>query len=153
MSSATQVCIEVSMIRRSTFIAPESDMTLPFSRGLPLDRVLAPREPANRKAASGIGVATPCGMVSIGVCPLSSPGCWHYRCMEGFLVREWDPVLPRCRCLHDPQPISDLPIGVGLPHLAGRYLPEGSPYLFGIGRSFRDTMVFLIRGWTPILLG
>lgn len=55
---------------------------------------------------------------------------------EGFefhrsLVRRDLDVVPgathAARWAHEAQPISNQPMGVGLPHHAGRYLPEGSP--------------------------
>ena len=32
------------------------------------------------------------------------------------------------RWLHEPQPISNQPVALGFPHLAGRYRPEGSAF-------------------------
>ena len=59
--------------------------------------------------------------------------------MEGFLTQGWELDLPGCggtsalargatlapRWLHEPQPISDRPVGLGFPHPAGRYRPGG----------------------------
>ena len=69
---------------------------------------------------------------------VSSPGCWSCREMEGFLTRGWEFILSGCdgtsalargptlaaRWLHEPQPISNLSVGLGLPNPAGRYRPE-----------------------------
>ena len=60
--------------------------------------------------------------------------------MAGFLIRGWELILPGCggtltlargatlpaRWLHEPQPISNQPVGLGCPHLAERYRPGGS---------------------------
>ena len=57
--------------------------------------------------------------------------------MEGFLNRGWEVILPGCggtlalargvtlaaRWLHEPQPISNQPAGLGFPHFAGRLRP------------------------------
>ena len=57
--------------------------------------------------------------------------------MEGFLTRGWELILPggdgtsalargaplATRWLHDPQPISNHPVGLGFPHPAGRCQP------------------------------
>ena len=55
--------------------------------------------------------------------------------MEGFLIRGWEPILPGCGgtstlsreatlaagWLHEPQLISNHPVGLGFSHLADRY--------------------------------
>ena len=70
----------------------------------------------------------------------SSPDCWRCRDMEGFLNQGWERILPGCdgtsalargatraaRWLHEPQPINNHPVGLGFPHLAGRYRPGRS---------------------------
>ena len=62
--------------------------------------------------------------------------------MEEFMIRAWELTLPGCggtsalargatlaaRWLHEPQPISNQPVALGFPHLAGRYRPEGSAF-------------------------
>ena len=53
--------------------------------------------------------------------PFSSPVRWSRRFMEGFMIRGWIPTFPRCRWLHEPQPNSDQPVGLGFPHHAERY--------------------------------
>ena len=72
--------------------------------------------------------------------PFSSRGCWGCRDMEGFLIWGWEHILPGCggtsalargatlaaRWLHEPQPISNHPVGLGFPHRAGRYRPGRS---------------------------
>ena len=151
---------------------------------------LAPRTPANQQSASGLRVPHRAGQYRPGGPPFSSPLCWSCRCMEGFLIRGWDLILPgwrwlhepqpssnqpvgfvfhtvrrgfdpgdhrfrhrcvgvagawkdfssgdrtlsssifpRCRWLHDPQPISNQPVRLGFPHRAGRYRPWDHPFL------------------------
>ena len=67
----------------------------------------------------------------------SSPGYWSCRYIEGFLTRRWELILPGCggtsalargatlaaRLLHEPQSTSNHPVGLGFPHLGGRYGP------------------------------
>ena len=67
----------------------------------------------------------------------SSPDCSSGRDMERRLTRGWELILPggdgtsalargaplATRWLHDPQPISNHPVGLGFPHHAGRYRP------------------------------
>ena len=62
--------------------------------------------------------------------------------MEGFNIRGWELVLPECigtwtlargatpaaRWLHEPQPISNHPEGMGFLHPPGRYPPEESSF-------------------------
>ena len=59
--------------------------------------------------------------------------------MEGFTIRGVDSILPGCggastssrgatlaaRWLHEPQPISNQPVGLGFPHRPKRYRPGG----------------------------
>ena len=75
--------------------------------------------------------------------PLSSTESWTCRCIEGFMIRRWDVILPGCgetststrgatppaRWLHESQSSSGRWIGVGLPYHAGRYRPGGSPFI------------------------
>ena len=72
----------------------------------------------------------------------SSPGWWSCTDMDGFLIRGLEIILPGCggtsslargatlatRSLHEPQPISNHPVGLGFPHPAGRYRPGGSAF-------------------------
>ena len=37
-------------------------------------------------------------------------------------------MLPECRWFHEPQPISNQPVGLGFPHRAGRYRPGVPPF-------------------------
>ena len=84
------------------------------------------------------------------------------RDMEGYLIQGQDPVLPGCggtstlsreatlaaRWLHETQPIrmSNPPVGLGLPHLAGRHRPGGSTFSSPGCWSCTDVEIFLIRG-------
>ena len=80
--------------------------------------------------------------------------------MEGFLTRGWEIILPGCggtlalargaylaaRWLHEPQPISNRSVGLGFPHPAGWYRPEGSALSSPGCRICRDMEGFLTRG-------
>ena len=62
--------------------------------------------------------------------------------MEGFLTRGWEFILPGCggtsalaqgatlaaRWLHEPQPISNQPVGLGLSHPGGPNRSGGPPF-------------------------
>ena len=92
--------------------------------------------------------------------------CWNCRGMKGFLIRGWDLYIPvsgatstldggatlAARWLHEPQPISNQPVGLGFPHRAGRYRP-GSAFSCPGCWSCRDVEGFLTRGWESIILG
>ena len=39
--------------------------------------------------------------------------------MEGFMIRGWALILPECRWLHELQPISDQPVGLGFHTVRG----------------------------------
>ena len=66
--------------------------------------------------------------------------------MEGFPIRGWEIIFPGCggtsalargatlaaRWLHEPQPISNQPVWLGLPHRAGQYRPQGSSFSFPV---------------------
>ena len=87
--------------------------------------------------------------------------------MEGFLTRGWELILPGCggtpaqargatlaaRWLHEPQPISNHPVGLGFPHPAGRYRPEKSAFTSAGIWSCRCMEGFLIREWDPVVPG
>ena len=94
----------------------------------------------------------------------SSPGSWRCRDMDLFVTRGCE-ILPGCggtsalargatlaaRWLHEPQPISNHPMGLGFPHPAGRYRPRGSSFSSPSCWSCRDMDGFLTRGWQLIL--
>ena len=86
--------------------------------------------------------------------------------MEEFLIRGWELNLPvsgatsilaggatlAARWLHELQPISNQPVGLGFTYRAGHYRPGGSPFS-SVGVSYRDMEGFRIRGYDPILPG
>ena len=57
------------------------------------------------------------------------------------------------RWLHEPQPISNQPVGLGFPHRAGRYRPCGSPFSSPHCWSCRRMEGFLLQGWESVLPG
>ena len=87
--------------------------------------------------------------------------------MEGFLIRGWKiillgfgeaAVLARgatlaARWVHEPQPISNHPVGLGFSHPAGRCRPGGSASSAPCWWSCKDMEGLLIRGWEIILPG
>ena len=105
-------------------------------------------------------------MSTRGIC-VSSPVCWSGRYMKVFLMRGWEIIFPGCgetsvlarratlaaRWLHEPQPISHHPVGLGFPHPAGRYRPRGYAFSSPGCSSCRDVEDFLIRTREPILPG
>ena len=70
-------------------------------------------------------------------------------CSEDGIIR----ILPGCRWLHEPQPISNQPVGLGFPHRAGRYRPGEPPFLSLDWWSCRYMEGFMIWGWHFILSG
>ena len=115
----------------------------------------------------GLGFPHPAGRYRPGESPFTSPSCWSCRYMDGFLIRGWELILPGCggtsalargatlaaRWLHEPQPISNLPMGLGFPHPAGRYRPGESAFLSPGCWSCAGMERFMIRGWELILPG
>ena len=74
--------------------------------------------------------------------------------MEIFLNRGWDLTLPGWRWLHEPQPISNQPVGSGFPHCAGRCRPEKPPLSsLGVLELQKYMEVFLLRGLDHIFPG
>ena len=55
------------------------------------------RFPANQRSANGAGVSTPFGAVYDRGITALSPGCRNCTCMEGFLIRGWENILPGVR--------------------------------------------------------
>ena len=80
--------------------------------------------------------------------------------MERYLIWGWDLILPVCgttstlargatlaaHWLHEPQPVSTEPVGLGFTHREGRYRPGGYPFSSLRCWSCRDLEGFLIRG-------
>ena len=87
----------------------------------------------------GWGAPQPAGRYRPGGSAFSSAGFWSCRDMEGFLSRGWELILPGCggtsslgrgatlvaHRLHEPQPISNQPVGLGFSHRGGQYRPGG----------------------------
>ena len=87
--------------------------------------------------------------------------------MGVYLIRAWESTFPGCggtstlpreatlaaRWLHEPQPISNQPVVLVFPHLAGRYRPRG--YAISSPRCWSCTYIegFLTRGWGVITPG
>ena len=115
----------------------------------------------------GLGFPHLSGRYRPGGSAVSSPGCWSYREMEGFLTRGWELILSECggtsalsrgaslaaRWIHEPQPISNQPLGWGFPHLAGRYRPKRSSLSSPGCWSCGDMEGYLTRGWEIIIPG
>ena len=94
-----------------------------------------------------------------GETAFSSPGCWRCRCIEGFMIRGGDRIVPGCggtspltqratlaaRWLHESHPTINQPVGLGFPHLSRRYLPGGCPISSPGCSSCRCTEGILIR--------
>ena len=141
--------------------------TSTLSRGATLAaRWLHERQPISNHPV-GLGFPHPVGRYRSGGSAFTSPDCWSCRCIKGFLIRGWELILPGCggtsalargatlaaRWLHEPQPISNHPVGLGFPHPAGRYRPGGFAFSSPYGWSCRDMDGFLIRGWELIVPG
>ena len=100
---------------------------------------------------SGVKVSTPCGAVSNRGTNVSSPVCWTCRCIEGFLIRGWDPILPVWRWLHEPQPISNQPVGVDVSTPCGTVSTRGTTvFVPGVFEVQMYGKGFLIRGWDTL---
>ena len=116
-----------------------------------------PQPISNRSV--GLGFPHLSGRYRPGGSAVSFPGCWSCREIEGFLTRGWEFILFGCggtsplargatlatRWLHEPQPISNHPVGLGFAHPAGRYRPGRSAVSSPACWSCRDTEGF--RGW------
>ena len=117
-----------------------------------------PHPISNKPVMSGF--PHPAGRYRPGGSAFSSTGCLSCRDIKGFLTRRWELIRPVCgeasalargaplaaRWLHEPQPISNHEVGVGVPHPAERYRPGGSAFSCPSRLSCRDMQGFLIRG-------
>ena len=126
---------------------------------------LTPWALPNQRSADGGGTSTTCGAVSTRGTTIFSPGCWSCRCMEDFLIRRWDPIIPGydetstlarraslpALWVYELQPISDWPTGVGFPRRAGRYRPDGILFSSPGCWNWRCMAGFLIQRWDVIL--
>lgn len=85
----------------------------------------------------GLGLPRVAGQYRPRGCPFLFPGCC-YRFTEGFMIRGSDLIVPRCgetsplsrgetlavRWLHDPQTITNHPVGLGFHYSRARYWVE-----------------------------
>ena len=115
----------------------------------------------------GLGFPHLAGRCRPGGSAFSSPGCRTCRDMERFLIREYEIIPPGCtgtsalareptfaaRWLHERQQKSHHPVGLGVPHPAGRYRLGGSAFSSPVCWICTDTERFLIRGREFILPG
>ena len=84
----------------------------------------------------------------------SSPGSWSFTCMEVFLMRGWEPILPEVRWLFVRSPANQRSTsGTGVSKPWGVVSTRGSPFSSPGCRSCKSMEGFLIRGWEPILPG
>ena len=148
--------MESCLNRRRYLILPGCGGTSALARGATLAaRWLHEPQPISYHPV-GLGFPHSAGGYRPGESAFSSPVCWSCRYMEGFLTRGWEIILPRsgrtstlakgerlaARWLHEPQPISNQPVGFEFPHRAGRYRPGGSPFSFPGCLSCRDLEYF-----------
>ena len=114
----------------------------------------------------GLGFPHLAGRCRPGGYAFTSLDCWSCRDMEGFPIQEWELILAcggtsglarratlAARWLHEPQPISNHPVGLGFSHRAGRYRPGGSLFSSPGCRSCNGIEGILFREWRPILPG
>ena len=72
----------------------------------PRVRRVALRTLANQRSTSGVGFPHRARRYCPSGSPLSSRVCWVHGCMEGLMIRRWDPILPGCCWLSEAPPIS-----------------------------------------------
>ena len=103
-------CLEGFLIRGWDPTLPGCGGTLTLARGVTLSasRICEPQTSSDKL----MGVGNPAVSVHRGS-PFSPPGCWSRVCLEDFLIRECDSILPGHPWVHEPQPISDRPMGSG----------------------------------------
>ena len=159
--------MEGFLIRRWALNLPVSGATSALARQatLAVRWLHEPRPTSNHPL--GVGFPHLAGRYRPGGSVFSSPGCSICRDMEVFLTWGWELIIPGCgktsalargatlavRWLHEPQPISNHPVGLGFPHPAGRHRPGRSAFSSPGCWSCRDMEVFLTRGWELILPG
>ena len=117
------------------FIFPGCGGTSALARGATLAALWLPEPQPISNHPVRLGLPHLAGRSRPGGSSFSSPGCW--RSMDGFLNRGWELIIPGCggtsaltrgatlatRWLHEPQPISNHPVGLGFPHLRGGIHP------------------------------
>ena len=151
--------MECFFIRRSELILPGCGGTSTLTRGTTLAaRWLHKPQPISNQPV-GLRFLHRAGRYRLGRHLFSSPACWSCRVMEGFIIWGQNLILPGCggtftlareatlsaRWPHEPQLISNQPIGLGFPHPAGRCRSRGSPFSSPGCRSCRCIKGFLIR--------
>ena len=145
------------------FLTRESELILPGcgrTSALSQRPTLAARwfhEPQPRgNMPVGLGFPHLAGRHQPGGSAFSAPGYLIRRDIERFLNRGWEIILPGCggtsallrgatlaACwLHERQPISNHPVGLGFPYPAGRHRPGRSAFTSPDCRSCRDTDFF-----------
>ena len=114
----------------------------------------------------GLGFPHRAGRCRLEGTPFLSPGCRSCTCMEGSMIRVWEPILPGMRWLYVLAPANQRSAGgagvstpygavstLGFPRRAGRCRPEGNPFLSPGCRSCTCMEGSMIRVWEPILPG
>ena len=143
--------MEGFMIRGCDHIVPGCGGTPTLSRGATF-ATRWPHEPVPiRNQPVGLGFPHLAWQYQPDPCPFSTPGCWSCTCMKGVLIRAWDPIVPGCRWLYEPLPISDQRMEVGLPHRTGWCRPIA--VFVTIVRGCRNMEGFMIPEYDPILPG
>ena len=91
------------------FLSRDGNLSSPGCAGILYDSQSVSDRPV------GLGFPHRAGRFRPGGSPFSSPRCGRCRCMEGFLIREWDPVLPGWRWVYFRAPANQrLAGGVGV---------------------------------------
>ena len=86
-----------------------------------------------------------------GVSPFPSQGSWSCTFTEGYLVRDWEHIVPGCRCSMSLSHSLISPRGWGVQTMPGSVDPRDRLFYPRFGRSCRDTKIFLMWGGGPIL--
>ena len=137
-------------------ILPGCGATSALARGATLAARWLPEPQPISSHPVGLGFPHPAGQHRPGRSVFSSPSSSSCRDMGGFLVRGWEIILPgfggtsslargatlAAHGLHEPQPISNHPVGSGFPHPAGRYRLGRSAFSSPGCWSCRDVEVF-----------
>ena len=114
---------------------------------------LAPRTPANKKQAVGVGVSTPCRYVPGGP-PFSSPVCRELYMYVRILDPRMGPYPPRVVLAPRIPANHQSAIGVVVSTPCGAVSTRRTTvFVPGVLKSCRSMERFLIRGWNLILPG
>ena len=112
----------------------------------------------------GLGFHTLRGGIDSGV-SVFVQGCWSCKCTEEVMIRGWYHIMLGCGgtsiCLGgklsprtgtmSPSQISNQSLGVGIPHLAGRYRPRGCLFSSPGRWSYKCMEILMIGGWELIV--